>query len=278
VTEEKIEIRDHRQPGWFWLDNEMIDIHGREIGVYGLAVYCCLARHADNRSQRAWPGIRGMAERLGTGKDQVYKALWALEVQKLVSIERRPGQGSIYTLRAVGRGVPSAGTPAKPRCTRSEDICTRRRDSGVPAAGTEQDSENKTKEQHQSPVVAFSNSLLVALGELGVSDVGVAFLNRTWSETECRKALSWVMTKKDVSNPAGYLLSMAKRGQQPTDFVPASATEKASDAARKAEQLKARTCWERDRQPCRSVEERKPVYTWCEYCDLFAGKARTDEA
>jgi hypothetical protein len=41
-----IEVRSERRPGWFWIDNEVIDNFGSVIGVAGVAVYCALARNA----------------------------------------------------------------------------------------------------------------------------------------------------------------------------------------------------------------------------------------
>lgn len=109
----QIEIRDHRRPGWYWIENEVLDEHGPELGVYGLAVYNVLSRHANNRSQRCWPGVRRVAAALGTGQHQVMEALRVLEELQLISVERRPGRSSVYTLRAVKASVAGEGPAGK---------------------------------------------------------------------------------------------------------------------------------------------------------------------
>lgn len=93
-----IEIRDHRQPGWFWAQNEVLDEHGREIGPVGVAVYMVLARYALNRTQEAWPGLRKIAAMIGTRRKQVRPAIVKLEELGLITVEKRVRRSSVYTL------------------------------------------------------------------------------------------------------------------------------------------------------------------------------------
>jgi len=99
--EERIEIRDIRDPGWFYIDNEIIDKYGAELGVYGIAVYTILARHAHHSSQRAWPSVSTMAERLGTARRKIIEAIEKLEELNLIKVERSRGRSNIYTLLKV---------------------------------------------------------------------------------------------------------------------------------------------------------------------------------
>ncbi len=54
-------IYDRRRKDRFWIHDVIIDHYGREIGAYGVAVYCYLARRADP-SGKSFPRIRLIAE------------------------------------------------------------------------------------------------------------------------------------------------------------------------------------------------------------------------
>jgi hypothetical protein len=40
-----------RKPGWFTVDNRLIDVHAKAVGPLAPAVYVCLVRHADQFGQ-----------------------------------------------------------------------------------------------------------------------------------------------------------------------------------------------------------------------------------
>ena len=46
--------------GWFRVPNEIIDAHGPALGPFGIAVYCCLAHHAD-AGGLCWPSFNTIA-------------------------------------------------------------------------------------------------------------------------------------------------------------------------------------------------------------------------
>jgi hypothetical protein len=91
-------IRDQRRPGWFSLDNEIIDDHGSKIGAYGIAVYCAISRHS--RNQIAKLSQRDIATSLGISQDRVRKSLADLVDLNLVHVEvpDRIGPGLITTI------------------------------------------------------------------------------------------------------------------------------------------------------------------------------------
>src|SRR5208337_3326107 len=69
-------VRDQREPGWFFIDNEIVDKFGPRLGAYGFAVYgllCRRCKHAtqqvDNLSQR------DIAASLGISQATVGKSL-----------------------------------------------------------------------------------------------------------------------------------------------------------------------------------------------------------
>jgi hypothetical protein len=115
-------IRDQRRPGWFHLDNEIIDDHGREIGAYGVAVYCAISRH--HRNQVAKLSQRDIATSLGISQDRVRKSLADLVSLGLVHVKipERSGPGLITTITLLDVKATERHTfssPAELNATRS---------------------------------------------------------------------------------------------------------------------------------------------------------------
>lgn len=104
-------VRDSRQPGHFWADNEIVDDYLPQIGVYGFAVYMLLAKYADAKTGQCDPSVEGMARKLNLSAPTVRKALDTLESEGLITIKRRRrerdgkliNQTSVYTLLAVDK-------------------------------------------------------------------------------------------------------------------------------------------------------------------------------
>lgn len=92
-------VRDKRRFGFFIVENSVIDTHGRQLGVAGLAVYCLIVRHADWQSGRTWPTYATMTARLGISRRTCARAVRKLVQLGLVEVERAPGIKSVYTLR-----------------------------------------------------------------------------------------------------------------------------------------------------------------------------------
>jgi DNA-binding transcriptional ArsR family regulator len=113
-------VRDNRQPGHFWADNEIVDEYLQALGVYGFAVYMLLARYADSKTGQCDPSIAGMAAKLGISAPTVRAALDRLKDAKLITIRHRHrerdgkviNQTSIYTILAVKKA--QTGAPTKP--------------------------------------------------------------------------------------------------------------------------------------------------------------------
>lgn len=80
-------VRDIRLPGWFWARSELIDVYGPQIGAYGIAVYCVLAKCADNHTQEAYPGIEYIARLVGCSTRQVQRKLQQMEELGLIAIK-----------------------------------------------------------------------------------------------------------------------------------------------------------------------------------------------
>lgn len=94
-----IEIRDARQPGWFWMDNDILD-QVKTIGASGVVVYAVLARHANNATHICWPSLERIVQLSGLTKPTVISALKRLEFQGLIGKESGGGKNNPnrYTL------------------------------------------------------------------------------------------------------------------------------------------------------------------------------------
>lgn len=55
--EEIFEVRCQRERGWYFIDNEFLDIYAKHVGIYASGVYNSLCRYA-NKDQKSWPSIK----------------------------------------------------------------------------------------------------------------------------------------------------------------------------------------------------------------------------
>ena len=148
------QIIDERRTNWFWIDNEVVDRFGPQIGAYGLAVYAALARFADGHTRIAFPAIPTIATQLSVHRSTVVAAIKNLENTDPPLITVAAGGGrtaNTYTLNDLSpqmrdKDLPpsehSAGTPrpqrghpaAAPRAPRGHTAGTPRPHRGHPAA------------------------------------------------------------------------------------------------------------------------------------------------
>lgn len=96
-----IHVRDNRGGNWFWLHNVIIDRYGLELGPFGIAVYCCLARHV-GQEQQTWVAYRAIGALTGISRTQIIREMTKLRDLGLITIEERStdhGKASnLYTL------------------------------------------------------------------------------------------------------------------------------------------------------------------------------------
>ena len=95
-------VADQRTPGWFWCHDRLIDTYGPELGPIGIAVYVCLARHADKAGE-CFPAKATIGAEIGASKRAVDEAISRLVTFKLITVTKRkaaPGDhdSNLYTL------------------------------------------------------------------------------------------------------------------------------------------------------------------------------------
>jgi predicted transcriptional regulator len=110
------EVHDARR-GVFWMYDDILDVYGAKLGVYGIAVYALLCRRANARAT-CWPSLNGIARDLNTSRPTVVKALDALEAHGLIrrTTRRDPKGGhssTLYTLLEVPPLVKEINNPSK---------------------------------------------------------------------------------------------------------------------------------------------------------------------
>lgn len=95
------QVNDARR-GVFWMNDDVIDRYGSQLGAYGLCVYTMLCRRAD-KNGRSYPSLRRMSEDLGMSERQAKRELKKLRDMNLIAIEaqrdeRGQHRSSVYTV------------------------------------------------------------------------------------------------------------------------------------------------------------------------------------
>lgn len=92
-------MKDVRQKGWFWLENNLID--REDIEAYEKLLYMALARYADSNG-RCFPGLDLLMRVSGIGSRRTLtKYLRSLQEKGLIEIKKRIGKGNIYLLKNI---------------------------------------------------------------------------------------------------------------------------------------------------------------------------------
>jgi hypothetical protein len=97
-------IRDRRNKGWFYLDNEYLNGYGKIFGAVGTAIYVSLCRHADNDTQQCFPAMELIAEENNISRNTVSKYIKLFEKHRLISVEKerdsksKEWKSNVYTM------------------------------------------------------------------------------------------------------------------------------------------------------------------------------------
>jgi hypothetical protein len=82
ANETKARLRDRREPGHFWADNEIIDVFGDELGQNGISVYMTMTRFCFGTEVRL--SLREIAAAARMSKDTVARSMKVLVALGLV--------------------------------------------------------------------------------------------------------------------------------------------------------------------------------------------------
>jgi DNA-binding transcriptional ArsR family regulator len=87
MQQKLFKVRDKRNKGWFFLDNEYLNGIGKHLGPTGIAVYVSLCRHAD-QEQKCFPSQKTIAEEIGSTDRSVRRHLKKLEELNIIQLEK----------------------------------------------------------------------------------------------------------------------------------------------------------------------------------------------
>ena len=87
MQQQLFKVRDKRNKGWFYLDNEYLNGIGRHLGPIGIAVYVSLCRHADNE-QKCFPAQDTIAIEIGAGVRSVRNYLKKLQKLNIIQLKK----------------------------------------------------------------------------------------------------------------------------------------------------------------------------------------------
>ena len=95
-------VRDKRNKGWFYLDNEYLNGYAKLVGPVATAIYVSLCRHA-NDNQQCFPSRKKMAEEFNISEKTIKRHLKKLEKYNLISVQQEKGENgkfknNVYTL------------------------------------------------------------------------------------------------------------------------------------------------------------------------------------
>lgn len=94
---------DRREPGFYIVDNEIIEDFGTRLGVYGIAVYNVLLKFSNANGENAFPSYQTIADLLGISRPKAIEGVKLLQECGLVEkTARKSSSGdpttNVYTL------------------------------------------------------------------------------------------------------------------------------------------------------------------------------------
>ena len=98
MPDEKITIRDLRKGDWYWISKVLLDEYGAIIGPIGIAIYNCLAEHA-NQEGFCFPSHKYMADKIGASVSSVQRGIRQLIQLEIIRKSRRRYHNVYYLLK-----------------------------------------------------------------------------------------------------------------------------------------------------------------------------------
>ena len=79
----QFKVRDKRNKGWFFVDNEYLNGYGKKLGAIGISIYIVLCRHADGE-QKCFPSEKTIGKELRLTDRTVRKYIKLFEKYHLI--------------------------------------------------------------------------------------------------------------------------------------------------------------------------------------------------
>ena len=104
-------MRDKREKGWFWAENEIIDCD--YLKPMERLLYLVLARHSDNKTDESFPSIETLCKKTGVkDKRTIVPYIKNLENLGLISVVRTKGMANKYYLNNVPKELDTKNVPS----------------------------------------------------------------------------------------------------------------------------------------------------------------------
>ena len=104
-------MRDKREKGWFWSENEIIDCD--YLKPMERLLYLVLARHSDNKTDESFPSIETLCKKTGVkDKRTIVPYIKNLENLGLISVVRTKGMPNKYYLNNVPKEPDTKNVPS----------------------------------------------------------------------------------------------------------------------------------------------------------------------
>ena len=136
MPDEKITIRDLRKGDWYWISKVLLDEYGSTIGPIGIAIYNCLAEHA-NQEGFCFPSHQTIADKIGASISSVQRGIRQLIKLNLIRKGRQRYHNLYYLLKLDRSHRPTSNK------TGQSDLHIGHTDRSDQSAGTT----NKNKEK-----------------------------------------------------------------------------------------------------------------------------------
>lgn len=89
---ESDELVDKREPGFYIIDDEIVDEYGPKIGPLGLAVYNVLVRHVHKHGKSSFPSYQTIAVKLGITRNSSIKCVSILLKEGVIGKKSRTSE------------------------------------------------------------------------------------------------------------------------------------------------------------------------------------------
>lgn len=136
MPDEKITIRDLRKGDWYWISKVLLDEYGSTLGPIGIAIYNCLAEHA-NQEGFCFPSHKTIADKIGASISSVQRGIRQMIKLGIIRKARRKYSNVYYLLKLERSHRPNSNKIGQ------SDMHIGQRDRSDRSTGTT----NKTKEK-----------------------------------------------------------------------------------------------------------------------------------
>ncbi len=146
-------LTDARRPGWFWMDDDIIDRYGRILGTTGIAVYAYLARRADPNGV-SFPSYSTIARDLAISRKTAIIYIKKLQDLGLLVVQRRNGRrrsSNIYQLVNIRGRAPLPAAPAVSPPPDEQGAEAEPEPISLPLAASTGEMRTPVQQLHQSP-------------------------------------------------------------------------------------------------------------------------------